>query len=87
MLRKKNILSMRIDAFPHSQNLMAIFFWHFTGIKLVELDDERAMEKTWISNRETIGVVFKDNFSYHLRFPTTHVVIPNEVIGYVGNTK
>nr|XP_030143243.3 ATP-binding cassette sub-family A member 10 [Taeniopygia guttata] len=54
-----------------------------TGIKLVELDDERAMEKTWISNRETIGVVFKDNFSYHLRFPTTHVVIPNEVIGYV----
>ncbi|XP_031362237.2 ATP-binding cassette sub-family A member 10 [Lonchura striata] len=54
-----------------------------TGIKLVELDDERAMEKTWISNRETIGVVFKDNFSYHLRFPTTHVVIPNEVIGYI----
>ncbi|RLV94599.1 hypothetical protein DV515_00013078 [Chloebia gouldiae] len=54
-----------------------------TGIKLAELDDEKAMEKTWISNRETIGVVFKDNFSYHLRFPTTHVVIPNEVIGYI----
>ncbi|XP_068066113.1 ATP-binding cassette sub-family A member 9-like isoform X2 [Anomalospiza imberbis] len=53
------------------------------GIKLEELDDERAMEKAWISNRETIGVVFKDNFSYHLRFPTTHVIIPNEVIGYV----
>ncbi|NXO43594.1 ABCA6 protein, partial [Locustella ochotensis] len=51
------------------------------GIKLEELDDERAMEKAWISNRETIGVVFKDNFSYHLRFPTSHVVIPNEVIG------
>ncbi|NXF26333.1 ABCA9 protein, partial [Rhodinocichla rosea] len=54
-----------------------------TGIKLVEVDDERAMEKAWISNRETIGVVFKDNFSYHLRFPASHVIIPNEVIGYV----
>ncbi|XP_038013248.1 ATP-binding cassette sub-family A member 10-like [Motacilla alba alba] len=56
-----------------------------TGIKLKELDDERAMEKAWISNRETIGVVFKDNFSYHLRFPTTHVIIPNEVIGDVDS--
>ncbi|XP_064584411.1 ATP-binding cassette sub-family A member 9-like isoform X1 [Zonotrichia leucophrys gambelii] len=54
-----------------------------TGIKLVEVADERAMEKAWISNRETIGVVFKDNFSYHLRFPTTHVILPNEVIGDV----
>ncbi|XP_066188432.1 ATP-binding cassette sub-family A member 9-like [Sylvia atricapilla] len=54
-----------------------------TGIKLEELDDERAMEKVRISNEEMIGVVFKDNFSYHLRFPMTHVVIPNEVIGYI----
>ncbi|XP_066422009.1 ATP-binding cassette sub-family A member 10-like [Molothrus aeneus] len=54
-----------------------------TGIKLVEVDDEIAMEKAWISNRETIGVVFKDNFSYHLRFPIKHVIIPNEVIGYI----
>ncbi|XP_041341700.1 ATP-binding cassette sub-family A member 9-like isoform X1 [Pyrgilauda ruficollis] len=56
-----------------------------SGIKLKEVDNERAMEKAWISNRETIGVVFKDNFSYHLRFPTTHVIIPNEVIGYVDS--
>ncbi|NWW17990.1 ABCA9 protein, partial [Falcunculus frontatus] len=56
-----------------------------TGIKLEELDDERAMEKAWISDKETIGVVFKDNFSYHLRFPTTHVIIPNEVFGYVDS--
>ncbi|NXR43773.1 ABCA9 protein, partial [Hippolais icterina] len=53
------------------------------GIKLEEMDDERAMEKAWISNRETIGVVFKDNFSYHLRFPNIHVVIPNEVVGEI----
>ncbi|XP_041265141.1 ATP-binding cassette sub-family A member 9-like isoform X2 [Onychostruthus taczanowskii] len=56
-----------------------------SGIKLKEVDNERAMEKAWISNRETIGVVFKDNFSYHLRFPTTHVIIPNEVIGYIDS--
>ncbi|NWX33626.1 ABCA9 protein, partial [Notiomystis cincta] len=56
-----------------------------TGITVEELDDERAMEKAWISNKEIIGVVFKDNFSYHLRFPTTHVVIPNEVIGYIDS--
>ncbi|NXI80967.1 ABCA9 protein, partial [Rhipidura dahli] len=56
-----------------------------SGIKLEELDDERAMEKAWISNEETIGVVFKDNFSYHLRFPVSHVVIPNEVFGDVDS--
>ncbi|KAM4890097.1 ATP-binding cassette sub-family A member 9-like [Sylvia borin] len=56
-----------------------------TGIKLEELDDERAMEKARLSNEEIIGVVFKDNFSYHLRFPMTHVVIPNEVIGYIDS--
>ncbi|XP_058708210.1 ATP-binding cassette sub-family A member 10-like [Poecile atricapillus] len=56
-----------------------------TGIKLEELDDERAMENAWISDQETIGVVFKDNFSYHLRFPTSHVIIPNEVIGYIDS--
>uniref|UniRef100_A0A8C3R615 ABC transporter domain-containing protein n=1 Tax=Cyanoderma ruficeps TaxID=181631 RepID=A0A8C3R615_9PASS len=55
------------------------------GIKLEELDNERAMEEAWISNKEIIGVVFKDNFSYHLRFPISHVVIPNEVIGYVDS--
>ncbi|NXI20838.1 ABCA9 protein, partial [Sterrhoptilus dennistouni] len=56
-----------------------------TGIKLEELDDERAMEEAWISNKAIIGVVFKDNFSYHLRFPISHVVIPNEVVGYIDS--
>ncbi|NXE41976.1 ABCAA protein, partial [Ptilorrhoa leucosticta] len=56
-----------------------------TGIKLEELDDERAMEEAWISDEETIGVVFKDNFSYHLRFPVSRVVIPNEVFGYIDS--
>ncbi|NXQ64136.1 ABC8B protein, partial [Anthoscopus minutus] len=55
------------------------------GIKLEEMDNERAMEEAWISDKETIGVVFKDNFSYHLRFPTSQVIIPNEVIGYIDS--
>lgn len=56
-----------------------------TGIKLWEVADERAMEKAWILNSEMIGVVFKDNFSYHLRFPSSQVVIPNEVVGYIDS--
>ncbi|NXV01074.1 ABCA9 protein, partial [Cettia cetti] len=55
------------------------------GIKLEEVDDERAMEKAWISDQEIIGVIFKDNFTYHLRFPISHVVIPNEVIGHIDS--
>ncbi|XP_056361621.1 ATP-binding cassette sub-family A member 10-like isoform X1 [Oenanthe melanoleuca] len=55
------------------------------GINLEEVEDERAMKKAWISNEEIIGVVFKDNFSYHLRFPSSHMVIPNEVVGDVDS--
>ncbi|NXO48196.1 ABCAA protein, partial [Aramus guarauna] len=56
-----------------------------TGIKLEALDNERALEEAWISNNEIIGVVFKDNVSYHLRFPTGNVVIPNDNFGYIDN--
>ncbi|NXC65703.1 ABCAA protein, partial [Anhinga anhinga] len=55
------------------------------GIKLEALDNERALEEAWISNNEIIGVVFKDNFSYHLRFPTGDVAIPNDNFGYIDN--
>ncbi|KAF1553191.1 ATP-binding cassette sub-family A member 10, partial [Eudyptula minor] len=55
------------------------------GIKLEALDSESALEEAWISNNEIIGVVFKDNFSYHLRFPTENVAIPNENFGYIDN--
>ncbi|NXP06460.1 ABCAA protein, partial [Thinocorus orbignyianus] len=56
-----------------------------TGIKLEALDNEKAMEKAWISNNDVIGVVFKDNFSYHLRFPAGKVAIPNDNLGYIDN--
>ncbi|NXW04409.1 ABCAA protein, partial [Fregetta grallaria] len=55
------------------------------GIKLEALDNEKALEEAWISNNEIIGVVFKDNFSYHLRFPTGNVAIPNDNFGYIDN--
>ncbi|XP_075025522.1 ATP-binding cassette sub-family A member 10-like [Calonectris borealis] len=56
-----------------------------TGIKLEALENERALEEAWISNNEIIGVVFKDNFSYHLRFPAEDVAIPNDNFGYIDN--
>ncbi|KAM9222080.1 ATP-binding cassette sub-family A member 10-like [Leptosomus discolor] len=53
------------------------------GIKVEALENERALEEAWISNKEIIGVVFKDNFSYHLRFPVDNVIIPNDNFGYI----
>ncbi|XP_047920378.2 ATP-binding cassette sub-family A member 10-like [Anser cygnoides] len=54
-----------------------------TGIKLEAMDSERALEEAWILNNEIIGVVFKNNFSYYLRFPTGNVAIPNDNLGYI----
>ncbi|XP_004946289.2 ATP-binding cassette sub-family A member 10 [Gallus gallus] len=54
-----------------------------TGIKLEALDTERALEEAGILNDEIIGVVFKNNFSYHLRFPAGNVVFPNENLEYI----
>ncbi|NWR66335.1 ABCAA protein, partial [Bucorvus abyssinicus] len=55
------------------------------GIKLEALENERALEEAWISNKEIIGVVFKDNFHYHLRFRVGSVVIPNDNLGDIDN--
>ncbi|NWX98625.1 ABCAA protein, partial [Nothoprocta ornata] len=54
-----------------------------TGINLEAMENERALEQAWISNNRIIGVVFKDNFSYRLRFSTFSLVIPNEKFGYI----
>ncbi|NWY53439.1 ABCAA protein, partial [Chionis minor] len=55
------------------------------GMKLEALDNESALEKAWSSNNEIVGVVFKDNFSYHLRFAVGNVAIPNDNFGYIDN--
>ncbi|KAM8797043.1 ATP-binding cassette sub-family A member 10-like [Eudromia elegans] len=54
-----------------------------TGINLEAMENERALEQAWISNNRIVGVVFKDNFSYRLRFSTLNIVIPNEKFGYI----
>ncbi|NXA35903.1 ABCAA protein, partial [Eudromia elegans] len=54
-----------------------------TGINLEAMENERALEQAWISNNRIVGVVFKDNFSYSLRFSTLNIVIPNEKFGYI----
>ncbi|NXI40022.1 ABCA9 protein, partial [Galbula dea] len=55
------------------------------GIKLEAVENERALEKAWILNKEVIGVVFKTNFSYHLRFSTVDITIPNDNFEYIDN--
>ncbi|NXG05075.1 ABCA9 protein, partial [Sakesphorus luctuosus] len=55
------------------------------GIELQAVDNEKALEKAWISTNDIIGVVFKDDFSYHLRFSTVDVPIPNEAFGYIDS--
>ncbi|NXL96012.1 ABCAA protein, partial [Alectura lathami] len=55
------------------------------GIKLEAMDNERALEEAWILNDEIIGVVFKSNFSYHLRFPIESVAIPNDNLGHIDS--
>uniref|UniRef100_A0A8C0I890 ABC transporter domain-containing protein n=1 Tax=Bubo bubo TaxID=30461 RepID=A0A8C0I890_BUBBB len=51
-----------------------------TGINLEALDNEKALEEAWISNNDIIGVVFKDNFSYRLRFSSGKVVVANHSV-------
>uniref|UniRef100_A0A8C8RLL9 ABC transporter domain-containing protein n=1 Tax=Pelusios castaneus TaxID=367368 RepID=A0A8C8RLL9_9SAUR len=53
------------------------------GIKTEGMDDEKALETAWTSSNEIIGVVFKDDFSYHLRFPFENVIAPNENFGHL----
>uniref|UniRef100_A0A8C3KFM0 ABC transporter domain-containing protein n=1 Tax=Calidris pygmaea TaxID=425635 RepID=A0A8C3KFM0_9CHAR len=83
MLKNQNIHLVPVHTFPDLKKLIAMFFLQTAGIKLEALDNEKTLEKAWISNNEIIGVVFKDNFSYHLRFADEKVPTPNENLGYV----
>ncbi|XP_067403873.1 uncharacterized protein [Emydura macquarii macquarii] len=53
------------------------------GIKTEVMEDEKAIEAAWILNDKIIGVVFKDDFSYHLRFSHMDVIAPNEHFGHL----
>lgn len=55
------------------------------GIVLEEVENEEKMETRGISEDDIIGVVFKDDFSYHLRFQSYRVVPPNDAFEHIGN--
>ncbi|KAF2976443.1 hypothetical protein EK904_012996 [Melospiza melodia maxima] len=48
------------------------------GIILEEVENEAKMEEKGLLEEETIGVVFKDDFSYTLRFQMGKAMFPNE---------
>ncbi|NWZ15711.1 ABCAA protein, partial [Agelaius phoeniceus] len=48
------------------------------GIIIEEVENEAKMEEKGLSEEETIGVVFKDDFSYTLRFQMGKAMFPNE---------
>ncbi|XP_076209612.1 ATP-binding cassette sub-family A member 9-like isoform X2 [Aptenodytes patagonicus] len=54
-----------------------------TGIIIEEVENEKKMETRGILEEDIIGVVFKDDFSYHLRFQSYSVVFPNDAFEHI----
>ncbi|XP_065503843.1 ATP-binding cassette sub-family A member 9-like isoform X2 [Caloenas nicobarica] len=52
-----------------------------TGVTIEEVENEKELEMRGFSQGEIIGVVFKDDFSYCLRFHSYSVVSPNDAFG------
>ncbi|XP_060108074.1 ABC-type organic anion transporter ABCA8-like [Heteronotia binoei] len=53
------------------------------GIRTELMEDEKAIEEAHKKDEVIIGVIFQDNFSYRLRFPSRDVTSPNDYIGGV----
>ncbi|RLV94598.1 hypothetical protein DV515_00013079 [Chloebia gouldiae] len=53
------------------------------GVIIEEVENEAKMEEKGLSEEETIGVVFKDDFSYTLRFQIGSTVFPNEGLEHI----
>ncbi|KAM6377163.1 ATP-binding cassette sub-family A member 9-like isoform 1-T1 [Pluvialis apricaria] len=54
-----------------------------TGIILEEVENEKKLETRGILEEDIIGVVFKDDFSYRLRFQNYRVVPPNDAFEHI----
>ncbi|XP_029455151.1 ATP-binding cassette sub-family A member 9-like isoform X2 [Rhinatrema bivittatum] len=54
------------------------------GIRTEEFEDEKAMYQAWLSNHSLIGVVFKDSFSYVIRYNIYDITVPNDHITMAG---
>ncbi|KFU93493.1 ATP-binding cassette sub-family A member 10, partial [Chaetura pelagica] len=53
------------------------------GIIIEEEESEKKLERRGILEGDVIGVVFNDDFSYHLRFQSYSVVYPNDVFEHI----
>lgn len=60
-------------------------FFLVAGVTIEEVENEEELEVRGYSQEEIIGVVFKDDFSYCLRFQGYSVVSPNDAYGDMGN--
>ncbi|KAM6403297.1 ATP-binding cassette sub-family A member 9-like [Rhynochetos jubatus] len=54
-----------------------------TGIIIEEVENEKKLETRGLSEEDIIGVVFKDDFSYCLRFQSYSVVSPNDAFDHI----
>lgn len=55
------------------------------GVIIEEVENEKEMENRGISEEDPIGVVFKDDFSYCLRFQSHRLAHPNDAFQHFGN--
>ncbi|XP_051490812.1 ATP-binding cassette sub-family A member 10-like [Apus apus] len=53
------------------------------GIIIEEEENEKKLERRGILEGDVIGVIFNDDFSYHLRFQSYSVVYPNDVFEHI----
>lgn len=56
----------------------------FSGVLIEEVENEEILDTRENFSDDIIGVVFKDDFSYHLRFQIYSVVSPNEAFEHIG---
>ncbi|XP_030361987.1 ATP-binding cassette sub-family A member 9-like [Strigops habroptila] len=54
-----------------------------TGIIIEEVDNKKDLETRAVLEEDIIGVVFKDDFSYHLRFQSYRVVSPSDAFEHI----
>ncbi|XP_070790839.1 ABC-type organic anion transporter ABCA8-like [Pituophis catenifer annectens] len=53
------------------------------GVETEVMEDEKFMEEAQVEETDLIGVVFQDEVSYRLRFPSYIMVSPNQHIGEI----
>ncbi|XP_030062729.1 ATP-binding cassette sub-family A member 9-like [Microcaecilia unicolor] len=55
------------------------------GIRMEAFEDEAQLYRTWVSNQTLVGVVFKDSFSYLIRYHEFATTYPNEHLSSIGS--